>query len=59
MNQVEVKVSPETEATTEQPEGPRVLPLLTDKRAGLGAGGVIHDTPQGDGKRNKMLHRLA
>jgi hypothetical protein len=38
--------TPRTEAET--PEGPRTLPLLTDKRAQLGAG-VIHDTPQGDG----------
>ncbi len=41
-----VTTSPRTEAET--PEGPRTLPLLTDKRAQLGAG-VIHDTPQGDG----------
>jgi hypothetical protein len=48
-----VTTSPRTEAETprteaETPEGPRTLPLLTDKRAQLGAG-VIHDTPQGDG----------
>ena len=44
-------LGPEVTTSTEtRPEEPRVLPLLADKRAELGARGAIHDTPQGDGR---------
>jgi hypothetical protein len=44
LNLVEVTVA----SSSSSPEEPRLLPILTDKRAELGTG-VIHHIPQGDG----------